>query len=112
MKRPKSISVMCVLGYLSIVFTFPQVFSPEVKKLGVLMPALFGLLVAANFIAYVGIWYFKKWGLHLFLYSYFVKTLISILINNTGVVFYIGQIFSIFFLIVLLRYYPRMDNNL
>lgn len=112
MKRPGLISVLCVLGYISIVISFPQVFSPQVKKLGVFMPALSGLLVAANFMAYVGIWYMKRWGAELFLCSYFLKTILDLLLAQMGLMFYSGQIFSIFFIIALLRHYRRFDLNL
>ncbi|MCU0359252.1 MAG: hypothetical protein MUF75_00825 [Bacteroidia bacterium] len=112
MKRPASITVLCVLGYISIVLAFPQVFSPQVKKLGLFMPVLSGVLVAANFMAYVGIWYMKRWGAELFLYSYFLKTILDILYEQTGLLFYSGQLFSLVFSIVLLRYYQRLDQNL
>ena len=55
MKRPKIITVFCVLMYVGLLISFPQVFSPGVKKLGVFVPAIYGLLVAAQFIATVGI---------------------------------------------------------
>lgn len=112
MKRPRLISVLCVLGYISIVISFPQVFSPQVKKLGVFMPALSGLLVAANFMAYVGIWYMKRWGAELFLSSYFLKTILDLLLGQMGLMFYSGQVFSLFFIVVLLRHYRRFDLNL
>jgi len=112
MKRPGSITVFCVLGYLSIVFSFPQVFSPQVKKLGMFIPALSGLLVAANFMAYVGIWYMKRWGAELFLISYFSKTILDLLYIQTGIAFYIGQIFSLVFILILLKHLKRLNHNL
>jgi len=112
MKRSKAISVFCVLGYISIVVSFPQVFSPQVKKLGLFMPALSGLLVAANFMSYVGIWYMKRWGAELFLYSYFLKTILDVVLKQTGFTFFFGQLFSIIFIVLLLRNYKRLDPNL
>ncbi|MDI1355309.1 MAG: hypothetical protein PSX36_10340 [bacterium] len=112
MKRPGIITAFCVLGYLSVVITFPQVFSPAVKKLGVFMPALYGILVAANFMSCVGIWYFKQWGVRLYLISFFAKTLFFILTNQIGISFYMGLVFSVLFSVFLLRYYSRMNANL
>src|SRR5262245_9214623 len=112
MKRPIIISIICIVGYLSVVFTFPQVFSPSIKKLGVLMPAVYGILVAAHFISCVGIWYFKRWGVQLYLLSFFAKTIFYLSIRQTGVVFYFNTALSIIFIIILLRFYPRMDSNL
>lgn len=112
MTRPKIITFICIIGYLSVVFTFPQVFSPQIKKLGVLMPAIYGILVAANFIACVGLWYFKQWGVQLYLISVFAKTLFYLLVDQLGFGFYFNSILAIVFLFILLRFYPKMDPNL
>jgi len=112
MKRPGVITVFCILGYISIVISFPQVFSPAVKKLGLLMPAISGLLVAANFMAYVGIWYMKRWGAELFIYSYFLKMILDLILDQTGLLFYSGQAFSLLFIVILLRHYSRLNTNL
>jgi hypothetical protein len=112
MKRPGVITVLCVLGYISIVISFPQVFSPQVKKLGLFMPAVSGLLVAANFMAYVGIWYMKRWGAELFLYSYFLKMILDLVLGQTGLMYYSGQVFSLVFILILLRHYKRFNLNL
>lgn len=112
MKRPGIITVFCVIGYLSIVFTFPQVFSPGIKKLGVLMPAVYGVLVAANFIACVGIWYFKQWGVQLYLLSFFAKVLFAVTLSQLGPFFYLNALISVAFIVVLLGYYRKMSPNL
>ena len=112
MRRPGVITVFCVLAYLGVVFTFPQVFSPGVKKLGTLMPALYGLLVAAQFMATVGIWYFKQWGVQLYLMSFFAKTLFFMLTDQMGFTTWFGILLSLSFIIILLRFYRRMSPNL
>ncbi len=112
MKRAKVITVFCVLGFLSIMVAFPQVFSPQVKKMGIFMPAISGFLVAANFMAYVGLWYSKRWGAELFLYSYFLKTILDLLLQNFGFLFFTSQLFSIVFIILLIRNYKNFDRNL
>jgi hypothetical protein len=112
MKRPRIISFICIVGYLTIVLTFPQVFSPSIKKLGVFMPALYGILVAAHFISCVGLWYFKQWGVQLYLFTFFAKTLFFILTEQYGFGFYFGTVLSLIFIIILLRHYSRMSQNL
>jgi hypothetical protein len=112
MTRPKIITFICIIGYLSVVFTFPQVFSPQIKKLGVLMPAIYGILVAANFIACVGLWYFKQWGVQLYLISVFAKTLFYLLVDQLGFGFYFNIAISVIFMFILLRFYTKMDPNL
>ncbi|MGQ0828589.1 MAG: hypothetical protein ACT4ON_09360 [Bacteroidota bacterium] len=111
-KRPLLLTIVCVLGYIWIVFSLPGVFSPAIKKLGDWYPALFGLLVATSFISYVGVWHMKRWGVNLFSITFFVKEMILILINDTGFNFFMGLIFSIFFIVTMIVFYKRMDVNL
>ncbi|MES2591276.1 MAG: hypothetical protein V4608_05280 [Bacteroidota bacterium] len=108
-KRPKLITAVCVLGFIWIVFSFPAVFSPSVKKLGDWYPALYGLIVAFSFIAYIGVWHMKRWGVHLFIITFFIKEMLLIFINDLN---YIGLSISAFFIIVMVYFYKKMDVNL
>jgi hypothetical protein len=95
-----------------VVLSFPQVFSPQVKKLGLLMPALYGILVAANFIACVGIWYMKQWGVMLYLLVFFARILFNLGVNDLGPGFYVANLVWVLFIIILVRFYPKMNPNL
>lgn len=77
-----------------------------------MIPALYGILVAAQFISCVGIWYFKQWGVQLYIVTFFAKTLFFMLSDQMGFSFYFGILLSISFIIILLRHYPRMNPNL
>jgi hypothetical protein len=112
MKRPRIITFICITGYLSVLIAFPQVFSPSVKKLGLLMPAIYGLIIAGQFISYVGIWYYKQWGLLLFVLSFFVKVLFFLLSGQTGTGFYTGTAITAVFIFLLLPHYRKMNPNL
>lgn len=108
-KRPGLITTVCVLGFIWIVFSFPAVFSPSVKKLGDWYPALFGLIVAVNFISYIGVWHMKRWGADLFIITFFIKEILLLFINDVS---YAGIVFSVFFIISMVFFYKRMDVNL
>lgn len=108
-KRPVLLTVVCILGYIWIVFSLPGVFSPAVKKLGDWYPALFGLLVAASFISYVGVWHMKRWGVNLFIITFFAKEILLILINDLS---YVGIALSVFFISTMVVFYKKMDVNL
>lgn len=112
MKRPGIITIICIVGYLSVLFTFPQVFSPAIKKMGLWVPAIYGILVSAYFISCVGLWYFKQWGVLLYLVSFFAKTLFFISTGQLGAGFYISTFLTLIFIILLIRYYPKMNPNL
>lgn len=108
-KRPRLLTTVCILGFIWIVFSFPGVFSPSIKKLGDWYPALFGLLVACNFISFIGVWHMKRWGVHLFAIIFFIKELVLVFINDVNV---FAILFSLFFLISMIIYYKKMDSNL
>jgi hypothetical protein len=111
-KRPKIISMVCIIGFISVLLSFPAVFSPSVKKIGDFVPALYGFIVACNFMAYIGLWHMKQWGVQLFLFTFFVKTLFLMMINDLGIITITGIILSLIFSAILLRHYPKMDINL
>lgn len=107
--RPKLITAVCVLGFLWIVFTFPGVFAPSVKKQGDWYPALMGLIVAFSFIAYIGVWHMKRWGVNVFIITFFLKQILLIALNDIS---YFGISLSVIFIITMLYFYKRMDTNL
>ncbi len=76
------------------------------------MPAVYGILVAAHFIACVGVWYFKQWGVVLYLLVFFSKILFNLGINDLGPGFYISNLLSALFIFFLLRAYAKMNSNL
>ena len=108
-KRPLLITIICIIGFIWIVFSFPAVFSPSVKKLGDWYPALFGLIVASSFIAYIGVWNMKRWGCSLFIITFFIKEILLLLINDIN---YVGIVVSVFIISVMVAFYKRMDMNL
>ena len=108
-KRPVLLTIVCILGFTWIVFSFPGVFSPSVKKLGDWYPALFGLIVAASFISFIGVWHMKRWGVTLYTSIFFLKQLLLIAIDDVS---YAGIVFSLFFICSMLPFYKRMDVNL
>lgn len=76
------------------------------------MPALYGILVASHFISCVGIWYFKQWGVQLYLLAFFAKTLFYLGTDQMGFSFYFGVVLTLVFGSILLKHYPRMNPNL
>jgi hypothetical protein len=107
--RPKIISIFCVLGYLMVIISVPAVFSPVIKRMGDWYPALFGLFVALNFIAYIGIWHLKKWGVLLLAFTFFAEQSTAVLLDRFGIISCILGTASI---IVFSFFYTRMSDNL
>jgi hypothetical protein len=112
MKRPKIISLICILGFIALFFSFLAVFSPWAKKMGDLVPAFYGIIVAAGFMSFIGLWNMKRWGAELFFIVFFVKTLFFVLLNDLGPGTIFSIVSSLLYSIALVRYYPKMDVNL
>lgn len=108
-KRPVLISIACILGYVGILISFPNIFSPFIKQLGIGYPALFGTIISLRFIALVGVWHMKKWGAVLFALVFCSNEIMRVFINDVN---YIELIFSALLSIVFLSYYKLMDRNL
>lgn len=108
-KRPVLLTIVCILGFIWIVFSFPGVFSPSVKRLGDWYPALFGILASLNFISFIGVWYMKRWGVNLYVITFFAKEMILVIVDDLS---YAGIIFSLFFIFSMMFFYKRMDLNL
>jgi len=98
-----------------VILNFMIAFSPSVKKIGEFYPALYSLIMCLEFIAFVGIWYMKRWGTELFIFSFFCKMALSVLMddfNQGGLIFWMSLVISIQIIIITLVFYHRMDLNL
>lgn len=111
-KRPVALTIVCILGFTWILVTFPSVFSPDIKKLGVLMPAIYGLIVAATFISFIGVWHMKRWGAELYVLAFSAKILFFIFTNTFGASSILGILFSVWFIVMYAIHYRKMDVNL
>jgi phosphatidylserine synthase len=111
-RRPKIVSAVCIVGFVWMIFVLPGMFSPSVKKLGDWMPAIYGLILAFNFISLIGAWHMKRWGAEMYILVFFLKLIFFILTKQVGFGTFVGIVFSTWFIIVFLIYYKRMDRNL
>ena len=111
-KRPVVVSIVCIIGFIQVVFSFPGVFSPSVKRLGDFYPALYGIVITLNFIAYIGTWHMKRWGVILLISAFFIKQLINIVTNDYGVYTIIGILTGVTCITILCFFYKQMDVDL
>ena len=111
-KRPTIISVVCILGFIWMIFVLPGMFSPTVKKIGDFVPMVYGLVLAFSFISLIGIWHMKRWGVEMYILVFFIKLIFFVLTKQVIFSTYIGIVFSTWFIITFLIFYKRMDRNL
>jgi hypothetical protein len=108
-KRPVIITIICIVGILWSLINFVFVFSPFVRKTGDWAPAIYGTLISLQFISFVGVWHTKRWGVLLYIFTFFSKIIFSILLDDVS---YAGIIFSFVFIIFFLIFYNRMGEEL
>jgi hypothetical protein len=108
-KRPVILTVFCILGILWSLGNFISVFSPFIKKISDWAPAIYGIIVAVQFISFIGVWYMKRWGPMLYIASFFAKLFFTIFVDDVSYIgIPLGTVFIIFFLI----HYRKMDDEL
>lgn len=110
-KRPKVITVICVMGFILVIGSLGTVFSPTIRKLGDFYPAMFALLVSARFIAFVGIWHMKQWGVELFMVT-LVAQIIQATVMDAYEINPVGLVIHLCNLAILVFHYRKMDRNL
>lgn len=107
--RPVAITIICIIAFAFVIIGFPSIFSPFIKKLGIGYPALFGAILAFNFISLVGVWHMKKWGVFTYFITAMINQSILLLIDRWS---FTDAIVPVLFISITYYYYKQMDNNL
>jgi hypothetical protein len=61
-KRPTSITIICVLGFVGALVTVPVIFSPLAQDIGDWYPPYLGLSALIGLVCMVGLWMMRKWA--------------------------------------------------
>ena len=61
-KRPTSITVICVIGFLGALISLPLIFSPIALQIGSWYPPYLGVSSIVGLVCMVGLWTMKKWA--------------------------------------------------
>lgn len=69
-KRPTSITVICVIGFIGAVITVPMIFSSIAQQIGSWYPPYLAFSAFTGLACMVGLWMMKKWAA--FTYTGFV----------------------------------------
>lgn len=108
-ERPRILSVLCVIHYAWTLIGFSGVLSPAVKHAGAFYPPLLGLVVSLQFIALIGIWNLKRWGVHLYTYTVLMNVILQIVLDRLS---YLDIFIGLILIGTCMFFYKRMDKNL
>jgi hypothetical protein len=81
-KRPISITVICIIGFIGALITVPLVFSPIAQQVGSWYPPYLAFSAVIGLVCMVGLWMMKKWAAYT--YTGFV-TLNQVVLLSMGV---------------------------
>jgi hypothetical protein len=65
-KRPISITVICVIGFIGALITVPLIFSPIAQQIGSWYPPFLGFSAVIGLVYMVGLWMMKKWAVYIY----------------------------------------------
>lgn len=61
-KRPTSITVICVIGFIGALPSVLLIFSPIAQQVGAWYPPYLGFSVVVGLVCMFGLWMMKKWA--------------------------------------------------
>ena len=61
-KRPTSITVICVLGFVGVLIVVPLIFSSIARQIGPWYPPYLGFSAVTGLVCMVGLWKMRKWA--------------------------------------------------
>lgn len=108
-KRPVILTIICVVGILWSLMNFVFVFSPFIKRISDWAPAIYGIIIALQFISFIGVWHMKRWGVMLCISAFFAKIIFSVFMDDIS---YVGIVLAATFTVFFLIFYKRMDDEL
>jgi hypothetical protein len=77
-KRPVIITVVCIIGCLGALLSFPLLFTHFASGEGAWYPPFLGLSAIVGIISFIGLWRMRVWGLYLYLVVFVVAQVVLI----------------------------------
>lgn len=65
-KRPISITVICIIGFIGALYSVPLVFSSLATQVGSWYPPYLALSTVIGLTCLIGLWLMKKWSAYLY----------------------------------------------
>ena len=65
-KRPTSITIICVIGFIGTLITVSLIFSPIAQQIGAWYPPYLGFSAVVGLACMVGLWMMRKWAAYIY----------------------------------------------
>jgi len=105
-KRPLSITIICIIGFIGGILVIPVVFSPMAQYVATWYPLYLGFTALVGFISLLGLWFMKKWGA----YSYIGLTILNQIVTlEMGVWNFMVLLIPFIIVVISLLYISKME---
>lgn len=65
-KRPVAIIIICVIGFIGLLFAVPLILSQAARDVGAWYPAYLAANTAIGAVSFIGLWTMRKWAVYLY----------------------------------------------
>lgn len=65
-KRPVAIIIICVIGFVGLLFAIPLIFSQAARNVGAWYPAYLAANTAIGAFSFLGLWMMRRWAVYLY----------------------------------------------
>ena len=104
-QRPPVITIICILGFLGVLFVVPRVFSSAARDVGTWYPPYLAFIGIVGLICNIGFWQMKKWGF----YGYVAFVALNqFIMLTTGTWLPVALIAPVSIIAILAFYFKRM----
>jgi len=83
--RPKAITIICVVGVIGALLSFPIIFSDLAWQVGAWYPPYLGLTMLVGLVCIVGLWMMKKWGMYGYIGLTVVNQVVLLLMGSWNI---------------------------
>ena len=66
-RRPTSLTVICVIGFIGSLFSLPLVFTSPAQQIGTWYPPFLAFASLTGLVCMVGLWMMKKWAAYAYI---------------------------------------------
>jgi hypothetical protein len=98
-KRPTSITVICIIGFVGLLFSIPLIFLPTTRQLASWYPAYLAISVVIGAVCMVGLWMMKKWAAYAYTIIFVVNQIILIAAGFWNIIGLVIPAIVIFFIL-------------
>ncbi|MGB3493606.1 MAG: hypothetical protein WBA57_12815 [Elainellaceae cyanobacterium] len=98
-KRPTSITVVCIIGFIGALLTVPLIFSPLVQQIGAWYPPYLGFSAVVGLACMVGLWMMKKWAAYTYIGFFALNQVVLLAMGSWNVMALLIPAIVIFFVL-------------